>query len=150
MASAMISLTGGRHMIELRRTGLLLFLALLVTSPMAMATKKDRTQVELNVKPVGAQLYIDNKAMGKATAGRVLDVTPGFHIIRLVYKRDEHEERIKFPANQKTTYTFEFEEEAPAPDTAPTPVPDDDSIRRRGSNTEGATPAGKTAEPASP
>ena len=101
---------------------------------MAMATKKDRTQVELNVKPVGAQLFIDNKAMGKATAGRILDVTPGFHIIRLVYKRDEHEERIKFPANQKTTYTFEFEEEAPAPDTAPTPVPDDDSIRRRGSN----------------
>jgi hypothetical protein len=137
-------------MIDLRKTGLLVLLALMMASSLATATKKDRTQVELNVKPVGAQVFIDNKAVGKATAGRVLDVTPGFHVIRLVYKRDEHEERIKFPANQKTTYTFEFEEEAPAPDTAPTPVPDDDSIRRRGSNTEGSTPPGKTAEPTTP
>src|SRR5262249_38240038 len=88
----------------------------LVTSQVAVAAKKDKTQVELSVKPASAQLFIDGKAMGKAAAGRVIDVTPGFHVIRLVFKRDEHEERIKFPPNQKTTYTFEFEDEAPSPD----------------------------------
>ena len=134
----------------LRRGGLVLLFALTMASGLAAATKKDRTQVELNVKPVSAQLFIDGKAMGKASAGRVLDVTPGFHVIRLVHKRDEHEERIKFPANQKTTYTFEFEEEAPAPDVAPTPVPDDDSMRRRGSNPDNPTPPAKTPEPAAP
>jgi hypothetical protein len=133
----------------LRKTSPLLLLTLLASSFAMGATKKERTQVELNVKPAGAQLFIDGKANGKASAGRVIDVTPGFHVIRLVYKRDEHEERIKFPANQKTTYSFEFEEEAPAPDAVPTPVPDDDSIRRRGSNTDSPAPS-KTPEPAAP
>jgi hypothetical protein len=137
-------------MSKLRETVPLLFLALLLFSSHAAAAKKERTQVELNVKPPGAQVFIDGKAVGKASAGRVVDVTPGFHVIRLVYKRDEHEERIKFPANQKTTYTFEFEEEAPAPDAVPSPVPDDDSIRRRGPSTEGSTAPAKAADPPSP
>jgi hypothetical protein len=132
--------------LAMNRTPLLLSLVVLLCAQAAVAAKKERTQVELNVKPVTAQVFIDGKAMGKASAGRVVDVTPGFHVIRLVYKRDEHEERIKFPPNQKTTYSFEFEEEAPAPDAVPTPVPDDESIRRRGSN-EGAAPSSKTAEP---
>jgi hypothetical protein len=150
MASAMTTTAGSRNMKALRNGSLVLFLALTMASALATATKKDRTQVELNVKPVSAQLFIDGKAMGKATAGRVIDVTPGFHVIRLVHKRDEHEERIKFPPNQKTTYTFEFEEEAPAPDVAPTPVPDDESMRRQRSNTDNPTPPAKTPEPASP
>ncbi len=127
----------------------LLFLAIVFVSQAAQAAKKERTQVELNVKPPTAQIFIDGKAMGKASAGRVIDVTPGFHVVRLVFKRDEHEERIKFPPNQKTTYTFEFEDEAPAPDAVPTPVPDDDSIRKRSADPSGA-PATKPAEPASP
>jgi hypothetical protein len=132
---------------QLRKAWPLLLLSLSLASSSAWSAKKERTQVELNVKPTTAQIFIDGKAMGKASSGRVIDVTPGFHVIRLVNKRDEHEERIKFPPNQKTTYTFEFEEEAPAPDVAPTPVPNDDSIRRRGSGDE---PTPKPAEPPSP
>jgi hypothetical protein len=134
---------------SVRVPGSIFALAVLLASQLAVAAKKERTQVELKVKPPSAQLFIDGKAMGKATAGRIFDITPGFHVIRLVFKRDEHEERIKFPANQKTTYTFEFEDEAPAPDAVPSPVPDEDSIRRRGSN-EGPSPSGKPSDPATP
>ena len=145
MASAM-DCSDERPTTARRVPGLIITLALLLASQVAVAAKKEKTQVELNVKPATAQLFIDGKSMGKATAGRVLDVTPGFHVIRLVFKRDEHEERIKFPANQKTTYTFEFEEEAPSPDAVPSPVPDEDSIRRRGAS-EGTPPSGKATEP---
>jgi hypothetical protein len=147
MAFAMISVE--RRSTALGRTWIFLSLAIVLLSQTATASKKERTQVELNVKPPTAQIFIDGKAMGKASAGRVIDVTPGFHVVRLVFKRDEHEERIKFPPNQKTTYTFEFEDEAPAPDAVPTPVPDDDSIRKRNADPSSA-PATKPAEPASP
>ncbi len=90
----------------------LLLAALLLATP-ALAKGKAKAQLELSVKPPTAQLFVDGKAMGKASAGRLLDVTPGFHVIKLVSKGDEHEERVKLPAGQKTTYKYEFDEGTP-------------------------------------
>ena len=92
----------------------------------ALAKAKGRTQLELQVKPATAQLFIDNKAQGKVGTNRVIDVTPGTHLIHLTNKGDEHEERVKLAPNQKTTYSFEFDE-APAPgsETLPEPVSPD-------------------------
>ena len=76
----------------------------------AAAKAKAKAQLVLQVTPAGAELFVDDHAMGKASAGRSVDVTPGFHVIRLVYKGDEREERIKFEPGKKTTYSVQFDE----------------------------------------
>lgn len=102
-------------------------LAVLLLATPALAKGKGKAQLELSVKPATAQLFVDGKAMGKAGAGRVLDVTPGFHVIKLVNKGDEHEERVKLPAGEKTTYRYEFDEGTPSAgsDDLDQPTPSD-------------------------
>ena len=98
----------------------------------ATAKPKGKTQVQLAVKPAGAQVFIDGKSVGKAGENRVIDVTPGFHVIHVVNKGDEHEERVNFAPSRKTIYTFEFDDAVPSNPTEPTPppLPDDDQNRR--------------------
>ncbi|HUB07823.1 MAG TPA: hypothetical protein VMB50_12505 [Myxococcales bacterium] len=96
----------------MRTQGVIAALILLLAPP-ALARGKTRAQIVLEVKPTTAELFIDGKAMGKASAGRVLDVTAGFHVVKLVSKGDEHEERVKFAAGEKTTYKYEFDEGTP-------------------------------------
>jgi len=115
------------------RIRLAALLALALCFPLAASAKpKGKTQVQLAVKPTTAQLFIDGKPMGKAGDGRVIDITPGNHVIHLVNKGDEHEERVNFEPNRKTIYTFEFDEAAPsnAAEPTPTPIPDDDQMTR--------------------
>ncbi len=81
----------------------------------AQAKPKAKTQLVLQVKPAGAAVFVDDKPKGKATAGRAIDVTPGYHVVKLVLGGDEHEERIKFASGQKTVYSYEFDEAQPAP-----------------------------------
>ena len=104
----------------------------LCVSLTAAAKPKGKTQLQLAVKPAGAQLFIDGKPMGKVGENRVIDVTPGFHVIHVVHKGDEHEERVNFEAGRKTIYTFEFDDAVPANPAEPTPppIPDDDLDRR--------------------
>jgi hypothetical protein len=71
--------------------------------------KKPKTQLVLDVQPTSALVFIDGHAQGKAAAGKVIDVTPGPHVVRLVFGRDEHEEQIKFLEGKATKYSYEFE-----------------------------------------
>lgn len=87
-----------------------LVVALGVSFAVPALAKGKKAEIVLDVKPATAQLFIDGKAMGKASAGRTVEVTSGFHVIRLVNKGDEHEERVKFNAGEKTTYKYEFED----------------------------------------
>ena len=114
--------------VHLRSLAILITLALPLS---AEATPKGKTQVQLAVKPTTAQLFIDGKPMGKAAENRVIDITPGNHVIHLVNKKDEHEERVNFASGRKTIYTFEFDEAVPpsATDPTPAPIPDDDLDR---------------------
>jgi hypothetical protein len=93
----------------MRTHGLAAALILLVAPP-ALAKGKAKAQIVLAVKPATAQLFIDGKAMGKASAGRTLEVTAGVHVIKLASKGDEHEEQVQFKAGEKTTYKYEFDE----------------------------------------
>ena len=116
----------------MKRLQLLAAFVLVLTPLSATAKPKGKTQVQLAVKPTSAQLFIDGKPMGKAADARVIDITPGFHVIHLVNKGDEHDERVNFAPNRKTIYTFEFDEGSPSnsADPTPTPIPDDDSLNR--------------------
>ncbi len=80
----------------------------------AFGKPKAKTQLVLDVTPPKAEVFVDNKDMGKASKGRAIDVTPGFHVIKLVLKGDEHEERIKFGAGDKTDYKYEFDTSTPS------------------------------------
>ena len=102
--------------------------ACLALASSAQAKPKGKTQVELQVKPASAQLFIDDKPQGKVGTHRVIDITPGFHIIRVTSKGDEHEERIKFAPNEKTTYSFEFDEAPPSNDGGQDQMPTDSPI----------------------
>src|ERR1700691_3165451 len=95
------------------RTGIVLSVTL-CRSATALGKPKAKTQLALDVTPPKAEVFIDNKDMGKASKGRAIDVTPGFHVIKLVLKGDEHEERIKFAGGEKTSYKYEFEQSAPS------------------------------------
>jgi hypothetical protein len=76
----------------------------------ALGKPKAKSQLVLEVTPATAKVFVDDKDMGKASTGRAIDVTPGFHIVKLVLKGDEHEERIKFAAGEKTSYKYEFDQ----------------------------------------
>ncbi|MHB1846927.1 MAG: hypothetical protein ACYCWW_19065 [Deltaproteobacteria bacterium] len=92
---------------------------------------KGKTQLVLQVKPVTALVFVDSKPKGKATSGRTIDVTPGFHVVKLTSNGDEHEERIKFASGKPTTYSYEFDEPQPAaqqpPDDSQVQLPDPSS-----------------------
>jgi hypothetical protein len=117
----------------LDRFQMLPILVLLALPLSAAAKPKGKTQVQLAVKPTSAQLFIDGKPMGKTGDNRVIDITAGPHVIRLVNKGDEHEERVNFAPSRKTIYTFEFDDVVPSNSTDPTPppLPDDDLTRHR-------------------
>jgi hypothetical protein len=84
------------------------FLALAAASATAKP-RKTKTQLALDVRPVSALVFIDGRAQGRASRGKVIAVTPGLHVVRLVFGRDEHEEQIKFLEGKTTNYSYEFE-----------------------------------------
>jgi hypothetical protein len=86
----------------------------LVSATATAKSKKPKTQLALDVQPTTALVYVDGRAQGKAAQGKVIDVTPGLHVVRLVFGRDEHEEQIKFVEGKATKYTYEFEGGEPA------------------------------------
>lgn len=107
----------------------LLALALAGTGT-AQAKPKGKTQIEFQVKPATALLFIDDKPQGKVGTSRLVDVTPGFHVVKVTNKGDEHEERIKVAPSEKTTYSFEFDEGAPTtPEGGPAPIPEEEEKR---------------------
>ena len=118
-------------MTKTKALGILALGGLLLASAAEAKAKTGKTQLELQVKPATALLFVDDKPQGKVGTNRVVDVTPGFHIIRVTSKGDEHEERVKFAPNQKTTYTFEFDDApAPATDSTPDPVSPDSEEKK--------------------
>jgi hypothetical protein len=94
------------------RIGVIFTLSFLAAT--ALGKPKAKTQLLLEVTPPKAEVFVDNKDMGKASKDRAIDVTPGFHVVKLVLKGDEHEERIKFAAGDKTSYKYEFDQSAPS------------------------------------
>jgi hypothetical protein len=76
----------------------------------ALGKPKAKSQLVLEVTPPTAEVFVDGHNMGKASKDRAIDVTPGFHVVKLVLKGDEHEERIKFAAGDKTSYKYEFDQ----------------------------------------
>lgn len=96
------------------RIGLALSVTLCLAATALAKPKAAKTQLVLEVTPPKAEVFVDNHDMGKASKGRAIDVTPGFHVVKLVLKGDEHEERIKFAGGEKTSYKYEFDQSSPS------------------------------------
>jgi hypothetical protein len=94
---------------QARTTAFVLSLTLCLAAT-ALGKPKAKAQLALEVTPPTAEVFVDGHSMGKASKGRAIDVTPGYHIVKLVLKGDEHEERIKFAAGDKTSYKYEFDQ----------------------------------------
>jgi hypothetical protein len=88
--------------------GLAVSLAMLLAAT-ALGKPKAKTQLVLDVTPPTVEVFVDGHDKGVATKGRAIDVTPGYHVIKLTLKGDENEERIKFAAGQQTSYKYDFD-----------------------------------------
>ena len=78
-------------------------------APNASATKK--TQLNIQVKPASAVVYVDGKRQGSGAKPIVLSVQPGRHTIRIVHKKDEHEEVIAVKKGETTRWAWAFEDD---------------------------------------
>ena len=81
----------------------------LSAAPKASAPKK--TQLQIEVKPVSAVVYVDGKRMGSGAKPIVLSVDPGRHTIRIVHNRDEHQEVIAVKKGETTKWAWAFEDD---------------------------------------
>ena len=72
-----------------------------------------KTLLKVEVSPP-SQLFIDNKPHGTTGKAKTIELTPGRHIVRVVHKKDEHEEQVVLKKGETTEYGWKFEDDAPA------------------------------------
>jgi hypothetical protein len=86
-------------------------LALALSVSAAPASKK--TQLKIEVKPAAAVVYVNGKRLG--TGARTLRVKePGRHTIRVVHKKDEHQEVVFLKKGEAKVWSWAFEDDRPA------------------------------------
>jgi hypothetical protein len=87
------------------------------STPAEAAPKKDgRTLLKIQVDPP-SKIFVDGKPRG-AGKSKTIELSPGAHIIRVVHKKDEHEERVILKRGETTEWSWRFEDAAP-PKAAP-------------------------------
>jgi hypothetical protein len=91
-----------------------------------------KTILKLDIEPP-SNVFIDGKARGSSTKFKQVELSPGAHIVRVVYKRDEHEEQVILKKGEVSEYHWKFEDAEPK---KPPPPPE-------GEEKEGATEDGK-------
>lgn len=73
------------------------------------------TQLTIDVKPAGTDVYVDGVKKGKARKPIVVKLKPGKHVVRLVYKGDAHEEEVTVKSGENRIWKWEFTGVEPAP-----------------------------------
>jgi hypothetical protein len=66
------------------------------------------------VKPSNAVVFLDGKRVGDGTKVRTVTVTPGRHAIKVVHKKDEHQESVSVKKGETKHWQWAFEDDRPA------------------------------------
>lgn len=96
---------------RMRRLLGVLALGLGLALPAAAADKpagKKTATLKLQIKPADVQIFVDEKPVGSAAKDRVVSLSPGRHIVKLVRKHISHEEQISLKAGDSKTWAFQF------------------------------------------
>jgi hypothetical protein len=75
------------------------------------AAPNAKTQLKIEVKPSVAVIYLDGKKLGSGDKVHMVNVKPGTHALRVVYRGDEHSEEVLVKKDQVLTWKWSFEDE---------------------------------------
>lgn len=98
---------------------------------LAGAPKGKTSQLKIEVKPPAAVVYVDGKKKGTGASVRSLKLAPGQHTIKIVNRRDEHQEVVTLKPGQTVSWKWSFED-----DRSTTPKGNDDKEVRLDSDKE--------------
>ncbi len=79
------------------------------------------SQLKIEVKPPAAVVYVDGKKKGTGASVHTLKLAPGEHTIKIVNRRDEHEEVVTLKPGKTVSWKWTFED-----DRTTTPKGNDD------------------------
>jgi hypothetical protein len=89
-------------------------LALTVMLALAAAPKgPQKTQLKIEVKPASTVVFVDGKRKGTGAKPITLSTTPGRHMIKLVFGKDEHQEAVQVKSGETKKWTWAFEDDRP-------------------------------------
>lgn len=74
-----------------------------------------KTALKIEVKPDAAVVYVDGKVRGKGGKAHLVVVEPGTHLIKVVHKKDEHQEMVRVKPGETKSWVWEFEDDRPKP-----------------------------------
>jgi hypothetical protein len=114
---ALVSLTEAAYNLCMTAFGMALVLVLAGTPKGNAKT----SQLKIEVKPPAAVVYVDGKKKGTGASVHNLKLAPGEHTIKIVNRRDEHEEVVNLKPGQTVSWKWTFED-----DRTPTPKSNDD------------------------
>jgi uncharacterized cupredoxin-like copper-binding protein len=69
------------------------------------------SQLKIEVKPPAAVVYVDGKKKGTGASVHNLKLAPGEHRIKIVNRRDEHEEVVNLKPGKTVSWKWTFEDD---------------------------------------
>jgi uncharacterized cupredoxin-like copper-binding protein len=69
------------------------------------------SQLKIEVKPAAAIVYVDGKKKGTGSTVKNLKLAPGPHTIKIVNRKDEHQEVVNLKPGQTVSWKWTFEDE---------------------------------------
>ncbi len=79
------------------------------------------TELGISVTPPSAIVYIDGARRGPASRLHSLRLSPGTHLVRVVNRKDEHQEAVTVFRGKKTHWSWDFEDDRKSEAEAPAP-----------------------------
>jgi hypothetical protein len=73
-----------------------------------------RSELAISVKPGSAVIFVDGVRRGSASKARRIRLSPGPHLVRVVYRKDEHQESVTVARGKKTSWSWDFEDDEKA------------------------------------
>lgn len=112
----------------------------------ARTPRKDggKAMLSIQVEPP-SKVFVDGKERGRSDKLKLLTLAPGAHIVRVVYKRDEHEDQVILKKGETVQYQWKFEDDKPA---APAPAQDESGDAQKPAGDAKPEEAARPADPA--
>jgi len=89
-------------------------MALLLALAGAPKAPVKKAVLKIEVKPAAAVIYVDGKRKGTGATVHTLTLNPGPHTIKIVHKKDEHEEVVAVKPGTMS-WGWVFEDDRPNP-----------------------------------
>jgi hypothetical protein len=86
----------------------------------SVATPSSPTVLAVSVTPPTSVIYVDGSRRGTAARVHALHLSPGRHLVRVVNRKDEHQESVTVVRGKKTLWSWDFEDDR-KPEDAPAP-----------------------------